>query len=510
MKKTITLLFALLLVFSLCSCKDSEIEEETTTETEISEAETETADEPAEKKITLAYFSNDSINPFKACGKTNAALSELYCDSLVRLKSDFSPVYSLAESIEKDGKSLTVKLKSGIKFSSGASLGGSDVVYSFNLAKESEIYGGRLGVFSGAVANGKTVIFSLEMDDIYAENCLDFPIIQSGTGEEDIVTGSGPYVLKKSGNDYTMKKNTKYSFSEEYEYSISKIGLIDISSVENPLYSVQIGDLSYFYDDLSIEAEERVKVNANTIRIPQNDLVFLGFNSSSAKITAAFRKAVNFALDREHLTNSAFGMGAEAAASVFNPFWSSLEKVKTNIVKSSSAAAQTALIDAGYRLIGSDIYTEGGERLYLKLIVPESDARKTKLAGEIKSALQKAGINIEVNSVGSDEYFSSLRYGLYDMYIGETRLCSDMNLSPFFSEAGSLHYGIDAPTLKESAFSFMRGELDIQTFIDLFDEECPFVPICYVNGIAYYSRLLDIEETGTENSIYYNIYSWEM
>lgn len=510
MKKYLIILLTLVLALSFCACSGTFEEDPTGTTAETSEtSETTTEAEHVQKDISFAYYSNDSLNPFKAAGETNAALSSLYCESLVTLDGAFSPVYSLAETIEKGEKTIEVKLKKGINFSNDSPLSGSDVVYSFNLAKESPIYGERLSNFTGAMAGTDTVTFSLNTENIYAENCLDFPIVQFGSGENDIVTGSGPFILKKSGDGFVLKENPNYSFAGEYEFGFSKIRLFDISKVTQPLYSVQIGDLSYYYDDLTGDPESRVKVNANSMRVSRNDLVFIGFNSNSAEVTPAMKKAVNLSLDREHATNSAFGMGAEAAQCVFNPLWNAVSEVKAPARSGASAAAQTVLIDDGYRLISGEIYTEAGERVTLKLLVPDSDSRKLALAQEVKSAAKKAGVNIEISAVPADMYLSSLKYGLYDLYIGETRLCADMDLLPFFTDGGALSYGIDTPALKDSAYSFMKGELDIQTFVDLFDDECPFIPVCYLNGIAYYSRLLDIEEEISENNIYSNLYLWK-
>ena len=511
MKRIIALFLALIIIASFSACKnETETESTETSETDENETEVSVVEDETEKTLSLPYFSNDSMNPFKAAGKTNSSLSSLFCGSLFTLKSDYTPVPGLAEDFETDSKELTVKLKPDVRFSNGSTLSSADVVYSFNLAKESKIYSERLSVFSSAVSNGNSVVFNLSREDIYAVNCLDFPIIQTGTGSEDIVVGSGPYVLKKSGDSFSFKKNELFSFSDEYEYSSEKIRLYDMSDVSSGLYSLQIGNISYYYDDMATVEEKRVKINANTAVVTQNDLIYIGFNSASDVLTDAVKKAVNLSLSRESLTNSSFGSGAESANTPFNPLWCELENVKTNSFDGSSATAQEALLSGGYKISGTQAFSSDDQKVSLKLIAPSDDPRKVALAKDVKSAVQKASVNVELSLLSDEEFYLMLSEGYYDMYIGETRLSANMDLSSFLDEGGSLSFGIKDPTLTDGYYSFRSGNLDLQTFIGLFDERLPFIPICFVNGVAYYSRLLNIEEASCENNIYESVYSWDV
>ena len=84
-----------------------------------------------------------------------------------------------------------------------------------------------------------------------------------------------------------------------------------------------------------------------------------------------------------------------------------------------------------------------------------------------------------------------------------------MSLSSFFTEEQGLSYGIDASSSAATAYyDFKEGKIDITTFVKVFEENMPFLPICYKKGVAYYSRELKYEGTVSENDIFSNIYSW--
>ena len=55
--------------------------------------------------------------------------------------------------------------------------------------------------------------------------------------------------------------------------------------------------------------------------------------------------------------------------------------------------------------------------------------------------LNTTGLLVEVDSKSSDAYIVALQEGDYDLYLGQTRLSPNMDLTSFFSENGALNYG---------------------------------------------------------------------
>ncbi len=507
MKKLLCLILALCLVF-LCSCNAKNGEEEDGSQITVSELPEEvTSDSKIKGSVSLGYYSDMTLNPFKTESKTNREISTLLYDSLFKLDSQYNAEESIASSFEADGKTLTVNLKSDVQFSNGVSLTASDVVYSFEKAKKSEFYAQRLSVFKSAYQSGSSVVFSLSRDDIYAVNCLDFPIVKSGTGDDSIPVGSGRYVFSKK--EPCLKKNKAYAQNEEME--IEEIKLYDLSSAEDQLYLLQIGDLTFAFEDLADKVPEN-KINANTVPVSLNNLVFLSFNSESEELKDKnIKSAIVNLLDKTVLTATSYGSNASPSETVFNPSWSAVEKLEKEQTGADSALAAELLEKSGYIYAYSNnkIRSKNFEFLELSFVVSESDKRKVTLAKEIAKALKKAGIGVNLSVLSFDDYKKAIQNGDFDLYLGEIKLTNNMNLSPFFSENGNARYGIDRNTAVKSAYyDFIGGKIDMTTFLGVFEAEMPFIPICYRNGIAYYSRELQYEGQISENDVFANIYSW--
>ena len=133
------------------------------------------------------------------------------------------------------------------------------------------------------------------------------------------------------------------------------------------------------------------------------------------------------------------------------------------------------------------------------------------LAKDFRKSLESIGINVELQEKEYSEYIESLRKGEFDLYIGEIKLSPNMSLSPFFSENGSASYGIDTKSVTAKAYyDFAKGAIDISTFVQIFDGALPFIPLCYRDGMAYYSRELSYEGTVNEYEPFGNVYSWEV
>jgi len=63
------------------------------------------------------------------------------------------------------------------------------------------------------------------------------------------------------------------------------------------------------------------------------------------------------------------------------------------------------------------------------------------MANAIARELEKCGLAVTVNSVTADKLVNNLRWGKYDLFLGQTRLSANMDLSAFFHQSGTLNYG---------------------------------------------------------------------
>ena len=461
------------------------------------------------RNVTLGYFAHESLNPYTTSSKTNRNILTLVYDSLFKLDSSYKAVPVIAKDFEQEGTVLKVELKDDLIFSNSSPLVAADVVYSFGIAKESDFYKNRLAIFESAYANGNEVVFNLSRENIYAVNCLDFPIVSSASGEDELPLGSGRYVLEKEDDGYVLEKNEANSRSEEMENKT--IRLFDINETENEYNLLQIGDLTFAYDDFASQTEEN-KIEANTVSVGLNNLVYLAFNGKSEIWKdESVKKAVISLVDRTAFTFAAYGANAIPCALPFNPLWNEAQDCNFSFAEADSVQAKQLLEDDGYiyAYANNDVRSKNYEFLSLRFIVCESDSRKVLIAKDFAKAMSRAGIGVDLSVLSFEEYKERLQRGKFDIYLGEIKLTNDMNLSPFFSENGAANFGIDQNSACTSAYyDFCSGKIDISTFIGVFDECTPFVPVCFRTGVAYYSKELQFEGSISENDIFSNIYSW--
>lgn len=461
--------------------------------------------------MTLGYYSTQSLNPYKTKSKTNGLLASLLYDGLFKIDSSYNVGANIASSFVNDEKSVTVTVKNDVAFTDSSFVTAEDVAYSFSAAKKSPLYAQKLANFKSAVAVGEDVVFRLKNSNIYAVNCLTFPIVKSPTSNDAVPVGSGRFYLEKKSGSYALLKNEAYSGDEIVE--LEKIGLYDISKAENELYLLQIGDLSFSFDDHAKD-DSKLKISADTLSVGLNNLVFIGLNSQSEKLAEkSVKSALCLALDLTTICSKSYGSLGRVCPNVFNPSWSVLSSAKNDVASFDTTEANSELEKAGYVYAydTSTLRSKDLSVLELDLIVSKSDSRKLKAAKEIKAELEKVGIGIKLEELESNDFRSRLQSGDFDLYIGETKITDDMNLYPFFKSGGAVSCGIDEKSTVCDAYSdFACGKIDISTFISVFNEDKPFIPLCYRNATAYYSRELRFDSQISENDLFANLYSWEV
>lgn len=462
------------------------------------------------KEIKIGYFEEKSLNPYKTSSPLNRNLSTLVYDSLFVVEDDFTVLPLMAESYFYEDNKLSVDIYDDMYFSDGSPITTTDVVYSFKLAKESSFYSQRLSNFNTAVKGEQSVIFTLKKSDIFSERNLVFPIVKFGTGEKNYPTGSGRYKFKKTDGILYLKENENSTRGEEM--ATDSIRLTPISADESELYLLQTGDLTAFFDDLSDNSF--TKINANMVRVPLNNLVYLGFNSESKFLRdSAVKTAIELCTDKKTIADSAFDGYCRITDTVFNPDWKNESSDEAKESEFSVTKAAEVLEEADYIFAYSHnkYRSKNFEFLKLKFIVNEENKGRVKAAEIIAKNLRSAGIEVNLQKLSFGEYEAAVKSGSFDLYLGEVALSPGMDLSCFFSGEGELSGGIDVGgTVSDAYFDYRSGTIDFSTFNQVMNHEKPFIPICYRDGMMYFSRELSYEGTVNQYDLFKNAYSWEI
>ncbi len=484
MKKIISLITVLMLLLSLCACGIDTVTvnspEETTVEGTVTQS-----------KLRLAYSKSESLDPFKASSATNLQILGLMYDGLYKLDKSYEPIPVAAKGAIVSGNTVTVTLAQ-TWFSDGTAVTANDVAYSFKLAKTSPAYSEKLKSFdSVSISTSNMLVFSLSKSDPYALSCLTFPIVKNGaTGEAPV--GSGRYVYQKNGEEIYLVVNPKHADFDPAIKTISLVPIRDSSSLES---SLEIGNTGFYFDDLSDGKFSRI--NAQTVDIGINNFVFLAFNSESELFSdPLLRRAVNLAVDRNSISVTAFQGHARTCYSPFNPDWYALSAKDLTITKNEAQAKN--LIEESQNDIS---------KKEVSLLVNKDNPFKYEAAVFIRDTLTDLGFKVVFKDYAENYYTEAIELGSYDMYIGEIRFTPNMDLSPLFD--GTIKCGVDQSSPSASRYSLLlEGNCELMDFINTFNEDVPFVPLCYRNAAASYTNALNDGLCGCDSDVFYDIDSW--
>lgn len=484
MKKIIAFILISALLLSLCACGiDPSINDDPKNTTVASTV--------SDGKLRLAYSKAEQLDPFTASSAINLQILGLMYDGLYKLDKSYQPIAVAAKSAIVSGNTVNITLAETF-FSDGTAVTANDVAYSFKLAKSSPACAEKLKNFeSVSISAANMLVFSLLKADPYALACLTFPIIKNGASGEAPI-GSGRYVYQKNGEEIYLVVNSKRSGFDPVIKTISLVPIRDNGTVES---SLEIGNTGFYYDDLSDGSYSRI--NAKTVDMGINNFVFLAFNAQSELFSnQLLRQAVNMAIDRNSIAATAFQGHARVCYSPFNPDWYALAS-KDLVVTRSEAKARELIAQSGVDIASKEI----------SLLVNKDNAFKYEAAAFIRDTLTSLGFKVVFKDYEKDYYTEAVELGSYDLYIGEVRLTPNMDLSPLFG--GAVGYGIDPACPSAMRYTqLLEGSCELMDFINTFNEDVPFAPLCYRNGAASYTNSLKGELSGCDSDVFCDIETW--
>lgn len=496
MNKLIKILSPLLCVVILLSACNRRV---TVTEEPTAEPQTESNSQPIntetahDGKISLPYNDTDGLNPYFMKSYENMFIASLLFEPLYELNSAYEPVPVVAESISVGGTTATVTIKSNVECRGSSPINAYDVVYSFNLAKVSYLYGGFLsGITSAAAKSAYTVEFTLEYTDVFAAGKLTFPIVKEGTADlpEAVPTGSGAYyflenTLVNVANDSKAIALCETDIRESVENSF-KIGLSDVCFSD-------LSDCNY------------VGTTGKTEDILLNNMVYIGLNSANGALNRYVRSAIAAAIDSEDIVLSSYQGHAQAAKLPLNPALSEIKEMNFVAMSGNKALADKIIDQCGYTRFSGRAKTNGAYTLSLNLIVNADNRYRLAAAYNIADALSQVGFLITVQPLSFEDYSQRIAVGNYDMYLGEVKLDGSMDISQFFTDGTVLGTGVDKTERAATEyFRYRAGEIPAEEYYMIFAEYYPFVPVCFRKGYVVYSADVTLDSTRLPNNLYYN------
>ncbi len=457
-------------------------------------------------RLQLLYCSKDTLNPFNTKNKSNFELSGLIYEPLVALSDKFEPSYILAEQIKTENNICTVLIRDA-RFSDNSPVTADDIVNSYFLAKASALYSHLFyEVKSVTATDGRTVIFELSKSDRYFENLLTFPIIKKDSDKlknEDNVElapiGSGKY--RFSDSEQSLVANPYY----RGEKISDKIILVDAPDLESVQHYVEIGATDFYHTDPS--DGNIVRMSGQKASLNMNNLVYIGINHSYGALSSPLlRQTISSAINRELITESSYYGYATPANGFFHPEWNAVSGYQTLQSNSDTKISIENLEKIGYNNLDKDGFRKNSSGSYLSfsLLVNSSNKERAAAAQLVKEQLEEIGIKITLSLLPDSQYFDALAKGNFQLYIGELRLTSNMDISSLVVEGGSAAYGVkntkpsqdnNGETVASASASqvisdYYSGKSTISEVATSLQSDMPVIPIAYRNSILFYSNNL--------------------
>jgi len=490
--KIIAIFLCVALLFS--ACKKEENPQQTTESTTEETTQSEIIENSAPKgdgKITLPFNESDGLNPFFAKSYENLYITQMLFDPLFEVGKDYTIKNAIAKDVSVNGNVATVTLRSDAHCRGSNPINASDVVYSFNLAKASYGWSGMLnGIVSATVKSAYSVDFTLDYSDIYVAGKLTFPIVKEGTADiaSAVPTGSGKYYFSEN-KLMNVADNSKV---------ISLYAIGTRASAEN---AFKIGTTDVFFSDLSDCNYSGVTGNVQDIVL--SNMVYLGLNSSRGALTKHIRSAIATKLNSKEIVVSSYQGHGVAVKTPVNPESTVKNGITEMEIKGNTDLANQILDRCGYIRYSGNAKTNGAYLLTFSLIVNNDNKFRVAAAYNIADSLKEIGFLIRVEVLSYKDYQERISSGNYDMYLGEIKLDSTMDISAFFTENGFVSAGIDKNEKAATEyFSYRAGEITEKEYYDIFIEEYPFVPLLFRTGYVVNSSDLTLDLSKAPFSLY--------
>ena len=307
------------------------------------------------------------------------------CETLVELTAEreIRPLLAESWSASADRKTMTFKLRQGVKFHDGTAFNAEAVAAVFNeaLAKKF-LYVSLLEGLQKVVADNEfQVSFQMSAPSAallpnlaYRTMCIFSPTAYKAKGEEGLgsnIVGTGPFVQTEytKGVSVLFKRNDKY-WQKGKPY-LDSIRILFVPDATTRLAMLESGDVDRVAGVPSFEVPRLTKektISLRTISSLQQHYVVIN-NQAKPLDDPKLRQALNYATDKAGIIKSVFaGTGATLSrAPTLSPgvfgFADMREPGKDTIFPFDLARARSMLKEAGYEDRNGDGDADGAGRV---------------------------------------------------------------------------------------------------------------------------------------------------
>lgn len=451
------------------------------------------------QELTMVCYLDRSMNPFTSGDFTNRTVFSLIYQGLFAVSATYESVPILCENyrVSSDYKIYTFYLNDAT-FSDGTPVTIQDVEASFLAAKGSKYYGNRFyQIVKYQLNEDGSITFYLRtpMEDFTV--LLDFPIVKAEEVEAERPLGTGPYIFEHNLAGAQLRRNGAWWCSSPD--LVATADIITLVAAESPTQirdEFEFADVGVVCADPCSDTYADYRCDYELWNCDNGIMVYLGCNVAYSQEEIfekdTLRSALTYAIDRDALVKdnyNGFARPTTIAMDPAHPYYSESLNAKYGY-------DPVRFIDAMSRV---KLPKEP-----LRLLVNADDSMRMRLARNIVDMLTECGLNIQMIEKPNGEFIQDVKYGKYDLYLGQTRLPPNMDLSEFFRPWGNLSWGsVD----NQELYNLCREALDNHgNFYNLHKalaEDGRIIPLLFCGYAVYADRGLVSQLRPSRDNVFF-------
>lgn len=356
-------------------------------------------------------------------------------EGLFRVAPDGSPVPVLAAEvptknnggISNDERTITVKLKPGLRWSDGAPVTSQDVKFTWEVVMDpANPVTSRAGyelIEDLSTPNDTTAVFRFKevfapFLTLFGVNDAVLPrhvfggntdLSQSSFNREPVV-GTGPFKFKEwqSGAFIELERNPNYR-DEPDKPRLDRLIYTVVPSREVATEQIRIGQVDAMWNLLEPQIPLFPPGNPDGVQLSVTksaDLEYLGLNTTDPILAdAAVRQAIGLSIDKQTLVDVILSGQTEVASSPISPFhWANNPNLKP--IPFDPEQARSVLDEAGWQVGPGSVRVKDGVRLDLEITTTTGSQVRLQNEQVIQQNLLDVGINLAIRNVPSAVLFS--------------------------------------------------------------------------------------------------------
>lgn len=449
--------------------------------------------------LTLSYYPERSMNPLKSNDYTNRVLFSLIYQGLFAVSSDCKPSPMLCQNyrVSPNNKSWTFYLADAT-FSDGTPVTVNDVVASYKAAKENKYYSGRfLHIRSVEPSDDGGVV--IELDTAYQELpvLLDIPILKATEVDDETPLGSGPYSYEKSLSGAQLRRNLNWWCDATLAATADSITLKAATSTSQIRDDFEFSDINLVCADPYAEDYADFRGDFELWETDNGTFLYLACNvlysADGIFLEPEQRRVLTYGIDRQSIADmyyNGYAKPATIAASPSSPYY-------------SASLAENYAYDS-MKFVEA-VPSFGVVKEKVRLLVNKDDTQRLRTARYIAETFTALGLPTETVEVSTSTYIDRVKNGEYDLYLGQTKLSPNMDLSGFFGPWANMSYnGISNNALYELCLAALANSGNYYDLHKALAEDGRIIPILF-SGYAIYAErgIVSTLSPSRDNVFYY-------